>query len=125
MKNSEKPGIGKIVSELRHNHTNYNMLATFYECQPRYRRQLDGVCERLVGGVFTKEQFSAEVCRIEAEVDLTNKKNQKRFIKEWTENAMESGEINKKRAKSRAQASLTKALQFSAYVNKKRKDEKR
>jgi len=112
----------KIISDLRHKSTNYEKLATFYECQPKYRRRLNAICGDYARGMLTEEQFKAEIRLVEAEVNLTIKKNQKRYIKEYMGNAINGGDVNSKRAKSRAEDALTKVLQFNAYVNKKRKD---
>jgi hypothetical protein len=118
--NGDLKSLGYIVSELRHKYTNYDRLATFYDCQSKYRRQLDGACNNFINGFFNEEQFNAEIARIEAEVDLTDKKNQKRYIKEKIDEITAGGDRNKKRVKFRAEEALLKALRFSAYINKKK-----
>ena len=71
------------VHEIRHKMTRYDKLASFYYAMPKYRGQLNSFCYALCRGEISEDKFASAVKRIEGVVDLTRKKNQKIFIRNY------------------------------------------
>lgn len=72
----------QLVAQIRHEFTNYDKLARFYSYYRDKRSELNFTIGKLIKEIITIQEFHDKVDEIEAYVDLTNKSNQKRFLKE-------------------------------------------
>jgi hypothetical protein len=75
------PVLLPYLMEIRHNFTNYDGLVTFYQYYKKQRTKLNGVIYALLKEQIDIPTFHERVKQIEDFVDLTQKDNQKRFIK--------------------------------------------
>ena len=117
----ERKTMNKLVCRLRHEHTRYNQLALFYECQKQYRNRLNHICMMFVLQYLTQDEFDQEVRKLEMEVDLTLPKNQKKFIKNALNKNPALCEDEKGRAhvKQAAEDDLRRYIHYYQQHNKK------
>lgn len=70
-----------FVTQIRHEFTNYDKLIPFYQYYGKQRTILNGIIFALIKGEIDIPTFKERVTEIENYVDLTKKRNQKRFLK--------------------------------------------
>lgn len=83
--------IGYFVAKIRHEFTRYDKLCSFYSVYPYARKKLNRTIGKLIGEKITIDEFHKIVRGIEAEVDLTRKDNQRRYLKQRSRLYRENG----------------------------------
>lgn len=81
---------GYYVAKIRHEFTRYDKLAAFYAVYPHQRHRLNHAIACLIDDQITIDEFRATVRAIENSVDLTIKRNQKKYIR------MESAKLRRR-----------------------------
>lgn len=70
-----------FVAQIRHEFTNYDKLTSYYAQFREERGNLNRVISDLIGGLIDIPEFHERVKEIEERVDLTRKRNQKKYLK--------------------------------------------
>ena len=98
------------VYDLRHTRTRYCHLVAFYNIQHESLNELHNVCANFLDGLIGEEEFKAKVEKIESEVDLTIKANQKKYKNDIVEKILASGGAGEKAARRTAEDTLRNVL---------------
>lgn len=70
------------LAKIRHEETPYDSYDVFFHENIRYRRRLNKLCGRKYRAQIDTDDFFAECKTIMSDVNLYNKRNQKRFVRE-------------------------------------------
>lgn len=106
-----------FVNEIRHEHTNYDRLAAYYNAQKKYRTKLNQTIMKLINGQITIPEFRERVAVIEASVDLTRKPNQKRFIKWRRDSMLHTGHYTTAQANAIAKNNLASTIKLQTCID--------
>lgn len=111
----------ELVNKIRHEFTNYERLSAFYHVWRVYRSALNKTICKLILEQIDIPEFRRRVAEIEAKVDLTRPKNQKRYLK-WRKDCMTAskGSYSIETAHKYSRNNLSSILQLQRAINEGR-----
>lgn len=103
----------RTIAQIRHEHTNYNRLASFYCLMPQKRHELNRIIGSLIQGQIDIPEFHSQVRKLERQVDLTISSNRRRFIKKYKQRIVSTKKYTPEQATKIAKSKLRFAIKFS------------
>lgn len=105
------------ITEIRHEHTNYDKLAVYYHVHPWARRKLNHLIILLIRGTINIPMWRAQVKELEECIDLSRRKPQKMYIRAESRRFRELGYYTDIQAKKMAQTNLASVLKAQQTMN--------
>lgn len=105
------------ITEIRHEHTNYDKLSVYYHVHPWARRKLNRLIILLIQGAINIPMWRAQVTELEESIDLSRRRAQKLYIRAESRRFRESGYYTDIQAKKMAQSNLASVLKAQQTMN--------
>lgn len=106
-----------FITQIRHEHTNYDKLSVYYHVNPWARRKLNKLIGMLIAGALDIESWRRQVNTLERTIDLSRRKPQRDYIRRESKRFRELGYYTDIQAKKMAQMNLASVLKAQQTMN--------